>query len=77
MLNRRFTPYFVAVGILALLSASYLGYKKYQNYVEFEEFMSQAMAFQRSLDKDTQPDVGSADWQTAQRGGTLPPWQGE
>ena len=69
MLNRRFTPYFLTVGILALLSASYVGYREYQNHVEFEHFMSSAMVFQQSLEKDIPSGVELINWQTTQREG--------
>lgn len=69
MLNRRFAPYLITAGMLALLVASYLGYREYQNYVVHEEFMSQALAFQRTLDKDTTPDTDSVDRQTTQQEG--------
>ena len=69
MLNRRFTPYLITVGILALLAASYVGYREYQNHIVHEEFMARALTFQHTLDKDTIPDTDSVDRQTTQRGG--------
>ena len=69
MFNRRFTHYIIAVGILVLLSALYLGYRAYQNHVDFGEFMSRAVSFRQSLDKDTQPGVDSTDSQNIQSRG--------
>lgn len=69
MFTRRVTPYLIAGGILALLSASFLGYRAYQSHVEFTEFMSEYGAFQQFLDKDTLPKADATDWQTAQRRG--------
>ena len=57
MWNRRFTLYLIAGGVLVLLSASYLGYRTYQNNVEFEKFISEAKMFQQSTDKDSLPKV--------------------
>ena len=51
---RRFTPYLIVAGILALLSVSYVSYREYQSYVEVQEFVSQAVAFRRSLNKENQ-----------------------
>ena len=53
MLNRRVIPYLIAVGLIALFAVSYLGYRTYQEHVEFEEFMSEAVAFRHILDKDS------------------------
>lgn len=69
MFTRRVTPYLIAGGILALLSVSFLGYKVYQNHVEFTEFMSEARVFQQSFDKYAQPEADGTVWQTVQRKG--------
>ena len=53
MFNRRFIPYIIAGSIIAFLSISYVGYKAYQNHVDFNELISEAEIFERSLDKDT------------------------
>ena len=70
MLNRRFTPYLIALGIIAFFFVSYLGYRVYQKHVEFEEFISRAMTFQRSVDKDTPLGVDSINSQTLQGAGS-------
>ena len=66
---RRFTPYLVVAGILALLSASYLCYRVYQSHVDFKVFMSQALSFQQIIDKETMPGQDSTDKQMEQKGG--------
>ena len=66
---RRFIPYLIVVGILALLSVLYVSYREYQNYVEVQELVSKAVAFRQSLDKGTQGGGDSINWQDAQRGG--------
>ena len=53
MFNRRFIPYLIVGTIIAFVSISYVGYKAYQNHVDFNEFISEAETFQGSLDKDT------------------------
>ena len=50
MLKRCFIPYIVGGCIVAFLSVSYVGYRAYQNHVEFEDFMSNAQAFNRSIE---------------------------
>ena len=45
MLNRRFTPYLVVVGLIALLLVCHIGYREYQKQVAFERFISGAEAF--------------------------------
>ncbi len=50
MLKRRFIPYMVGAGIVALISLSFVGYRAYQNHVEFKAFMSKAQAFNRSVE---------------------------
>lgn len=50
MLKHRFVPYIVAIGIVAFFSLSYVGYKTYQNHVEFERFISDVQAFNRSVE---------------------------
>ena len=52
MLNRRFTPYLVIAGLIALLSVCYVGYREYQKHTEFEAFMSKVQA---TLDNDANP----------------------
>ena len=52
MFNHRLTPYIVAIGVLVLISLSYVGYRVYQNHVDFDQFMSQIESFQQSFDKD-------------------------
>ena len=52
MLNRRFTPYLVIAGLIALLSVCYVGYREYQKHTEFEVFMSKVQA---TLDNDANP----------------------
>ena len=52
MFNHRLTPYIVAIGVLVLISLSYVGYRVYQNHVDFDKFMSQIVSFQQSFDKD-------------------------
>jgi hypothetical protein len=49
MLKRRFILYIVGAGVVAFLSLSYVGYRAYQKQVEFEAFMSNAQAFNRSI----------------------------
>ncbi len=66
---RRFTPYLVVTGILALLSASYLCYRAYQSHVDFKVFMSQALSFQQTIDKETMPGQDSTDKQMEQKEG--------
>lgn len=53
MFNRRFTPYIIAATLIACLSALYLGYRAYQNHVEFETFISKSLTFQRPLNKES------------------------
>ena len=51
MFNRRFVPYIVGVCIVALISLSYVGYRAYQNHVEFERLIADAQeGFNRSVD---------------------------
>ncbi len=50
MLKSRFIPYIVGGCIVAFLSVSYVGYRTYQNHVEFKAFMSNAHAFNRSIE---------------------------
>ncbi len=50
MFNYRFVPYLIVVGIVALLSVCYVGYRKYQEHTKFEVFMSKV---QVTLDNDT------------------------
>ena len=52
MVTHRFTPYLVVVGLIALLSVCYIGYKEYQKHVEFEAFMSKVRP---TVDKETNP----------------------
>ena len=52
MLNHRFVPYLIVVGIVAFISVCYIGYREYQKHVEFEAFMAKVQA---SLDTDTNP----------------------
>lgn len=68
MFTRRFTPYLVVAGILALLSASYLCYRAYQSHVDFKVFISQALSFQQTIDKETMPGQDSTDKQMEQKG---------
>ena len=49
MLNHRFTPYIVVVGLMLLLVAYFMGYQQYQKEVTFERFISDAEAFNRSV----------------------------
>ncbi len=55
MLNYRFTPYLVVVGLIALLLVCYIGYREYQKHVAFEHFISSTQAFNRSV-KHTETD---------------------
>lgn len=66
---RRFIPYLIVTGILALLCVSYVIYREYQSYVEVREMVSHAVTFRQSLEEEIQGGGGSADWQGAQRGG--------
>ena len=51
MFNRRFVPYIVGVCIVALISLSYVGYRAYQNHVEFERLIADAQeGFNRSVE---------------------------
>ncbi len=68
MFNWRLNPYLIAVGIIALLSGSYLGYRAYQDHVEFEVFLSDAEEFQLAHATVPTPAAGLTDWQTEQRG---------
>ena len=58
MFRRRFIPYIIGVIIVALLSVSYVGYRAYQNHVEFKVLISESEVFQGSLDKDASHTVG-------------------
>ena len=49
MFKRRFISYIIGGGIVAFLSVSYVGYRAYQNHVEFKAFMSNAQVFNRSV----------------------------
>lgn len=49
MFKRRFITYIIGGSIVAFLSVSYVGYRAYQNHVEFQAFMSNAQAFNRSV----------------------------
>ena len=49
VLNRRFSPYVIGGGIIALLSVTFLGYRAYRNHVEFKAFMSKSETFNRSI----------------------------
>ena len=55
-------------GLLALLFTSYWGYRAYQSHVEYKQFMSEAISFQQSLVKDSQPGVDSTGSHNRQRG---------
>lgn len=55
MFNRRFIPYLIGICIFVFLSLSYIGFRAYQNHVEFKALMSDAKMFQWSLDKDAPP----------------------
>jgi hypothetical protein len=50
MLKSRFIPYIVGGCIVAFLSVSYVGYRTYQNHVEFKAFVSNAHPFNRSIE---------------------------
>ena len=52
MLKRRFIPYIVGGCIVALISLSYVGYRAYQNHVEFQAFVSDAQAFNHSVGEE-------------------------
>ena len=52
MLKRRFVLYLVVCFIVALISVSYVGYRAYQNHVEFKAFMSNALALNRSVEAE-------------------------
>ena len=52
MLNCRFVPYIVGACIVTLLSISYIGYRAYQNHVEFQAFISESEGFQGAFDTD-------------------------
>ncbi len=65
---RRFIPYLIVVGILALLSVFYFSYREYQSYVEVQELVSNAVAFRQPLDKGTQGGGDSSNWQDTQKG---------
>ena len=49
MLKHRFSHYIVGTCIVAFLVVSYVGYRAYQKYVEFQALMSNAQAFNRSI----------------------------
>ena len=68
MWYRRVTSYLIAGGILAFLFTSYWGYRAYQSHVEYKQFMSEAVSFQQSLVKDSQPGVDSTGSRNRQRG---------
>ena len=67
MFNWRLNPYLIAAGIIALLSVSYLGYRAYQDHVEFEAFLSDAEEFQLVHATTPTSAAGLTDWQTEQR----------
>ena len=50
MFKHRFSPYIVGACIVAFLSVSYVGYRAYQNHVEFKTFISDTQAFTRSIE---------------------------
>jgi hypothetical protein len=52
MLKRRFIPYIVGGCIVALIFLSYVGYREYQNHVEFQAFISESEGFQGAFDTD-------------------------
>lgn len=51
MFNHRFFPYVIGVCIVALISVSYVGYRAYQKHIELQAFMSNAQAFNRSIEE--------------------------
>lgn len=52
MFNRRFSLCLIVVGLIAFPSVYYIGYRTYQNHVDFKIFLSKVLAFQSSLDND-------------------------
>ena len=61
MFNHRFTPYIIVFCIIAFCLACYVGYRSYQNYVEFKDFTSKVKELQHSFVKDTPPTGGGAE----------------
>lgn len=49
MLKCRSIPYIIGICIIMLFVISYVGYRAYQKHVEFQEFMSNAQMFNRSV----------------------------
>ena len=49
MVNRRARPYFIAGGIIAVLSLSYIGIRAYKSQVELDELLSDARAVNQSV----------------------------
>ena len=73
MLNRRFMPYIVMAGLIALFSVCYVGYRAYQNHIAFEGFISDAETFYHSLDDGHAHSVRKrAKADTSEIGGKLP-----
>ena len=50
MFKRPFTPYIIGACIIVFLSVSYVGYRAYQNHVEFQAFMSNAQVLNRLIE---------------------------
>ena len=67
MFNHRFFPYIVGGCIIVLLCVSYVGYRAYQKHVEYKAFMSDAQAFNRSIEEghghssEASPHVGKVE----------------
>ncbi len=62
MVNRRFTPYIIAICIIAFVSGGYLVLTIYHNHVEFEAFIQESEALNLSLnagDKHRSSSVGN------------------
>ena len=51
MLKRHFIPYIVGACLVALFSVCYIGYRVYQNHIKFNRFISDAQAYNRSIEK--------------------------
>ena len=49
MVKCRSIPYIIGICIIILFVISYVGYRAYQKHVEFQEFMSNAQMFNRSV----------------------------
>ena len=76
MLNRRFTPYLVVVGLITLLLVCHISYREYQKHIAFERFISGAEAFHRVVahtDQDGAHPHGGGNPDLNQAGGSPEP----